>query len=150
MKKLIFLMSAALLLSAHTLFAKPYETAVNNKIQHTFSESFSGAKEVKWYTDDNITFTAKFTMVNTRVTAFFNDDGTLLATSRYLQADQLPLNVISRLNKKFPATSIYCVVEYAAGENALYYITLEGKDTWTIVRADRFGSLKVQNHLKKA
>jgi hypothetical protein len=150
MKKLIFLISAALLLSAHALFAAPYETTVSKKLNDSFSESFSGATHVKWYTDDNKTFTAKFMMSHTKVTAFFGSDGALLATSRYLQADQLPLKVISKLNKRFPADSIYCVVEYTSGENMVYFITLEGKTTWTTIKSDALGRMEIHNRLTKA
>lgn len=150
MKKLILLMSAALLLSAGALFANPYETKVNSKIEHAFSESFAGASEVKWYTDDNKTFTAKFNMRSSKVTAFFDDAGTLLATSRYLDPEQLPLALTSRINKRYAKDSIYCIVEYAANGNVVYFITLEGKDTWTVLKADGSGSTSVQSRLKKA
>ena len=150
MKKLIFLISAALLLSAHALFARPYETTVSEKMNSSFNESFFGATDVKWYTDDNKTFTAKFTMSHTKVTAFFGNDGTLLATSRYLKTEQLPLKVVNNLNKRYPDNSIYCVVEYTAGENTVYIVTLEGKTTWTTVKADRLGNMEVRSHLTKA
>ncbi|MBO9729071.1 MAG: hypothetical protein J7623_10595 [Chitinophaga sp.] len=150
MKKIILLVSTALLLSANVLFASPYETTANTKISSTFNESFAGATEVKWYTDDNKTFTAKFTMSNTKVTAFFKEDGTLMATSRYLQADQLPLKVAGKLNKKYADSSIYCVVEYTVGENVVYFVTLESTDTWTVIKTDADGYMKVQSRLKKA
>jgi hypothetical protein len=150
MKKLILLMSAALMLSANVLFASAYETSVNNRIKNTFNESFAGAKEVKWYTDDNKTFTAKFTMSNSKVTAFFNDDGTLLATSRYLGTDQLPLNVTNKLIKKYPGTNIYCVVEYTAGDNTVYFVTLEDAESWIVVKTERSGNMSTYSHLKKA
>ncbi|MCW3462684.1 hypothetical protein [Chitinophaga nivalis] len=150
MKKLILLLSAAFLLSAQTIFAHAYETAVNSKIASTFNESFTGAKEVKWYTEDNKTFTAKFTMSNTKVSAFFDDNGNLLATSRYLQPEQLPLEVTNKLNKKYAGNSIFCVVEYTAEANTAYIITLEGKDHWTTVKAAPDGTMKLQNRMKKA
>lgn len=150
MKKLILLVSAALVLSANVLFASPYETTVNNKINSTFNDSFNGATDVKWYTDDNKTFTAKFTMSNTKVTAFFKEDGTLLATSRYLQAEQLPLKVLSKLNKKYSKTSVYCIVEYASSENVVYFVTLEGTDTWTVIKTDADANMSVYSRLKKA
>ena len=150
MKKLILLVSAALLLSANVLLASPYETTANKKINSTFKDAFTGATDVKWYTDDNKTFTAKFTMSNTKVTAFFQEDGTLLATSRYLQAEQLPLKVAGKLNKKYPAASIYCVVEYTSGDNVVYFVTLEGVDTWTVIKTDQEANMKVYSHLKKA
>ncbi|WP_113615819.1 hypothetical protein [Chitinophaga flava] len=150
MKKFFFLMSAAFLLSTGALLANTYETTVSNKIQHNFTEAFAGASEVKWYTDDNKTFTAKFTMSNSKVTAFFDDAGTLLATSRYLQPEQLPLPLATRINKRYPKDSIFCVVEYSSNENVVYFVTLEGKDTWTVLKADGTGSTTVYSHLKKA
>ncbi|QJB34697.1 hypothetical protein HF324_26585 [Chitinophaga oryzae] len=150
MKKLILLMSAALLLSASALFANTYETTVNSRIQHSFSETFAGASEVKWYTDDNKTFTAKFNMSSSKVTAFFDDAGNLLATSRYLDPEQLPLALTSRLNKRYPNDSLYCIVEYSSNGNVVYFITLEGKDTWTVLKADGTGATSVKSRLKKA
>ncbi|NLR59581.1 hypothetical protein HGH93_15825 [Chitinophaga polysaccharea] len=150
MKKIILLVGAALLLSANVLLAAPYETTVNNKINSAFNEAFTGATDVKWYTEDNRTYTAKFTLSNTKVTAFYKEDGSLMATSRYLQADQLPLKVSARLNKKFPGNSIYCVVEYTAEDSVIYFVTLENSDTWTVVKTDQDANFKIQSRLKKA
>ncbi|HVI48863.1 MAG TPA: hypothetical protein VM802_28610 [Chitinophaga sp.] len=149
MKKIILLMSAVLLLSASVLSAKEYEVAATPKLRNALNEAFTGAQDVKWYTDDNRTFTAKFEMSHAKVTAFFNEDGTLLATSRYLDPEQLPLNVTSKLNKRFPDTSVFCVVEYSSGENTVYFITLESKDTWTVVKTDASAILKIHSRLKK-
>ncbi|MFY0252799.1 hypothetical protein ACDQ55_02475 [Chitinophaga sp. 30R24] len=150
MKKLILLLGAILVLSVNTLFARNYETAVSKKLYNSFTETFTGATDVKWYTEDNHTFTAKFTMSNAKVTAFFKEDGTLLATSRYLQPEQLPLKVAAKLNKKYPGQRVYCIVEYASSDNILYFITLEGTNIWTVVKSDESGSMQTYSCLKKA
>jgi hypothetical protein len=150
MKKLIAILGASILLYANSLFANVYETTVSKKISTSFTDAFAGAKDVKWYTDDNKTFTAKFTLNNNKVTAFYREDGSLMATSRYLTGEQLPLNVLSRLNRKYSDCSIYSVVEYTAEEHTVYYLTLENKDSWIIVKADEDGTLRTNKKMKKA
>ncbi|WP_143309751.1 hypothetical protein [Chitinophaga vietnamensis] len=150
MKKFFLLVVAAVMLSASTLFAEAYETTVSYKIKAAFDESFTGAKDVKWYTEDNKTFTAKFTISNNKVTAFFDTNGDLLATSRYIQQENLPLQVINSMMKKYPDNNVYCVVEYTSGTNVVYMITLVDDQYWTVLRADTAGNLKQFSRLKKA
>lgn len=150
MKKLIAILGASILLFANSLFANTYETTVSKKISTSFTDAFAGATDVKWYTDDNKTFTAKFTLNNNKVTAFYREDGSLMATSRYLTGEQLPLTVLSRLNAKYKDCSIYSVVEYSSDDHTVYYVTMEGKEHWIIVKADEDGTLRTNKKMRKA
>ncbi|MFB6455743.1 hypothetical protein ACE38W_10765 [Chitinophaga sp. Hz27] len=149
MKKFFFICAAALTLSS-SVFATVYETTVNRKISGAFDYAFSGANNVRWYTDDNKTFTAKFTLNHTAVNAYFDADGQLLVTSRYISGESLPLNIVNRLIKKYPGNKIQSVVEYTSNGGTMYLIMLEGEKTWTKVKADEVGSLTLMERLKKA
>ncbi|NIG52665.1 hypothetical protein [Chitinophaga sp. Cy-1792] len=149
MKKILLICAAALTLST-SVFATAYETTVNRKISGAFDYAFSGANDVKWYTDDNKTFTAKFTMNHTKVNAYFDADGQLLVTSRYITGESLPFNVVNRLIKKYPDNKIQSVVEYTSAGGTVYLIMLEGEKTWTKVKSDETGTLTLMERLIKA
>jgi hypothetical protein len=84
------------------------------------------------------------------VTAHFDREGNLLATSRYITDSELPLNVITRMMKKYPDQKIHCVVEYDANGGTTYVITLESKTHWTILKAESNGNLTRMKRLTKA
>ncbi|MBV8254922.1 MAG: hypothetical protein JO154_20145 [Chitinophaga sp.] len=150
MKKLLFVVVAALTLSASSVYASTYETAVSNKLKVSFRDAFANVKDVKWYTDDNKTFTAKFTLNNTTVSAYFDAEGQLLVTSRVIEAESLPLAVVNRLVKKYPGNKINTVVEYESAGGTVYMIMLEGDKTWIKVKADETGNIELKERLQKA
>lgn len=152
MKRLLICLMAAVMLSANTVFAGGIEpTSISSSVQAAFNESFAGATDVKWYTDDNKTYTARFTMLSNKVTAFFDSNGELLATSRYLQKDQLPLPLAAKLEKKYPGQEVYCIVEYTSATNPTHYvITFQDENYWTVVKGNASGQVKTHQHFKKA
>ncbi|RFS22432.1 hypothetical protein DVR12_11515 [Chitinophaga silvatica] len=150
MKKLVAILGISLVLCTNSLFANAYETTVSKKISSSFNEYFVGAKDVKWYTDDNQTFTAKFTLNSSKVTAYYREDGSLLATSRFLTGSQLPINVLTKLNKKYADCTVYSAVEYSADDVTVFYITMESKDSWITVKADKEGNARTTKKMKKA
>jgi acid phosphatase class B len=150
MKKVIVTLSIAALLSIQAVFAAPQPTVANKKITTSFREAFTNAENVKWYSADDKTYTAKFMLGESKVTAFFDVNGTLLATHRYLQEGQLPLKVTTALPRHYPKQQVYCIVEYQVGNVTLYYITLENEKYWTTVRANAEGDLITYQRLRKA
>lgn len=150
MKKLIAILTIAAVLSSSALFARD-ATVNNKKVMESFKKEFVGASDVSWYTTENKSkYVAKFTMRESKVTAHFDREGNLLATSRYITDSELPLNVITRLMKKFPDQRIHNVVEYEADGNTTYVITLESESHWTVLKAESGGSLSTLKKLRKA
>lgn len=150
MKKLVAILGMSFVLVTNSLFANTYETTVSKKISSNFNEYFAGAKDVKWYTEDNQMFTAKFTLNNSKVTAYYREDGSLMATSRFMTGSQLPINIVAKLNRKYAEAKVYSVVEYSAEDNTVYYVTLETNDQWITVRADKDGFVRTTRKMKKA
>lgn len=151
MKKMLVLMiSVASIFSSYTLSAKPAETEVSGRIQAAFTKAFTGAQDVKWYSDDANTYTAKFTINTSKVTAYFDKEGKLLSTRRIITADQLPLTVSVALQQRYPGQKVYGITEFEKDGALNYYITLEGEKHWTIVKANVDGDLNVHQRLKKA
>ncbi|RPE13330.1 hypothetical protein EGT74_07320 [Chitinophaga lutea] len=148
MKKLIAILTIAAVFSSSALFARD-ATVNNKKVMDAFNKEFVGASDVSWYSTAD-KYVAKFTIKASKVTAHFDRDGNLLATSRYITDTELPLNVITRLMKKFPDQKIQNVVEYEAEGATTYVITLESDSHWTVLKAASTGGLTTLKKLRKA
>jgi hypothetical protein len=149
MKKMLLFFAAALL-STQLLFAGTKELEASGKLKTALNKEFVGASSVKWYSDDNKTFMARFTLRERSVTAYFDGDGNLLATRRYIQEDQLPLAVSNKLAKRYAGEQIRYVVEFQSAGETTYYVTLEGDTTWKVIKATNTGNLSVHQSMKKA
>lgn len=148
MKKLLLLFVIALF-STHA-FAAEKELEATPTLRDALYKEFNGASDVKWYSDDNQTYMAKFTLKEHNVTAYFDKTGQLLATRRYISEDQLPMAVSGRLAKRYPKEVVRWVVEFEKDDTTVYYVTLEGPDNWRVVKASAQGDLSVHQNLKKA
>lgn len=148
MKKLIAILTIAAVFSSSALYARD-ATVNNKKVMEAFKKEFVGASDVSWYSTAD-KYVAKFTMKASKVTAHFDREGNLLATSRYITDTELPLNVITRLMKKFPDQKIHNVVEYEADGSTTYVITLESDTHWTVLKAISSGGLSTLKKLRKA
>lgn len=147
MKKIIAIL--ALVFTAATGFAND-KTIDNRKVRDAFRHEFGNIENVSWYQTEH-SYVAKFSLNASKVTAHFDTDGNLLATSRNISDTQLPTRVITRLMKKYPDQAIHNIVEYVSEDDTRYVITLESATTWTVLKADAStGGVSVLYKLKKA
>lgn len=150
MKKVIAILVAVVaFFTTNTASARDGISISNKKVIESFEREFAGAANVTWYEGTKDNYVAKFTIKSSKVTAHFDNDGNLLATSRYITDSELPLNVITKLMKKYPDQNIHNVVEYDAEGATTYIITLESDTHWTTVRATAT-SVGTYRKLKKA
>jgi Cu/Ag efflux protein CusF len=138
----------AVILSASAFAAE--KTMENKQVLATFNEQFAAATDVNWYASNEDNFVAKFTINSTKVTAHFDKNGALLATSRYITDADLPLNVMSRLIRKYADQKIHHVMEYVSNGSTSYVITLESAQNWTILKSDENGGFTQLRKLTKA
>jgi hypothetical protein len=148
-RRMLLLFAAALLFSIQLTFAASKEMEASSKLKNALSNEFVGASDVKWYSEDNKTFMAKFTLNERNVTAYFDGDGNLLATRRYIAEEHLPLKIVSKLTKRYPAEKIRWVVEFESDGATVYYVTLEGEKNWRVIKSSPGGEMSVHQHLKK-
>ena len=151
LKTLLFVL-AVVLFSTQLSFAgtgsKEFEAS--STLKTALDHEFSGASAIKWYTDDNKTFMAKFMLNERNVTAYFDGEGHLLATRRYIDPVNLPLAVTSKLAQRYPKEEIRWVVEFQSEGSTAYYVTLEGANTWKVIKASASGDLSLHQRMKKA
>ncbi|MBW8685855.1 hypothetical protein [Chitinophaga rhizophila] len=148
-RRMLLLFVAALLFTTQFAFAGAKETEASTKLKDALSKEFAGAADVKWYSEDNKTFMARFTMKALNVTAYFDEDGNLLATRRYIAEEHLPMNITNKLAKRYPTEKVRWVVEFETEGTTVYYVTLEGEKTWKVIKTSAGGDMSVHQHLKK-
>jgi hypothetical protein len=59
------------------------------------------------------------------VQAFFDFDGTLLGTARFLKFDELPVLSITAISNRFPNAISYDPIEYTVNGELYYVLTVE-------------------------
>lgn len=134
MKKLIL----TLAIVAGTFSAFAGEVDVTKKILNAFQKEFSTAKDVTW-TNAKDHFRACFLYNDRYVFAFYSLEGELLAMSRYISPDALPLTLATSLKKNYSDYWITDLFEVSRNDGTQYVITLEDADTRLILKAGNSG-----------
>lgn len=148
-RRMLLVVAAVLFFSTQFAFAGTKEMEATTKLKQALNKEFAGASDVKWYSEDNKTFMAKFSLNARSVTAYFDGDGNLLATRRYIDEQYLPLAVSNKLAKRYPKDKIRWVVEFDSEGSTVYYVTLEGEKTWKVIKSGANGDLSVYQNMKK-
>lgn len=144
MKKMILTLAIAL----GTLSAFAGEEKVAPKVLDAFKSEFSSAKEVAWTVSDNY-YKAAFTYNNKHVFAFYNEEGELLALTRYMSSNDLPMALHNALKKNYSEYWISDLFEVAKEDGTTYFVTLEDADTKIVLKATD-GTWSVHQKTRKA
>jgi len=143
MKKIIIML--AITISSLAVFAG--EETVNKKVLNAFGREFTGAKDVKWTTNETFS-KASFVFNGQYVYAFYKLDGELLAMTRNISSLDLPIKLQSGLKKGYAGYWISDLVEISNNEGTHYYITMENADSKIVLKSTGDGSWK--SHKKSA
>jgi hypothetical protein len=145
MKKLIILtgLFAALSVAA----SSPPE--VSEKVLNAFNKTFMKATDVVWHEMRNL-YEASFKQSEIISRAIYDANGNLLRTTRYYSQENLPIHILTKIQKKYAGKSIYGVTELSTGDGVSYYITLQDDTHWYVVESDSWGSLEQTKKFKKA
>lgn len=136
-----------LTLFAGTAFAEdPKE--VNAVVSASFQKHFSFVKDVKWTVFDDYT-KAEFLYAESRIEAYFSNDGEFLGSLRNILYGKLPLSVMSAVENRFGKTGAYDVIEHNAPGGTVYYMMIEqGKRKYQI-KVDTGGFISVMKKSRK-
>ena len=146
MKK-TFIIIASLLVITASSFANAY--APNEKVLKAFNESFESPQDVTWYEYPNY-FEVSFVQAGARANVTYDKEGNFLSSTRYYGKDYLPVNILCKLQKKYPEKKIFGVTEVTRNDEVTYYIKLEDDKNWTTIKASGNGGLEVFEKFKKA
>ena len=145
MKKLLF--SCATLVSLLS-FANP-PADINAKVLKAFNETFAYAQDVVW-NEGQDHYDVKFKQNDILTRIRYDAEGNLLESIRYYHEQQLPLNVLAKVKKRYADKKVFGVTEIANESEILYHIVLEDEKNWLVVQADGTGNMVVKEKFKKA
>ena len=145
MKKLIILASLFAVLG--TKASTPPE--VTEKVLKAFSETFMKATDVVWHEVKNF-YEASFKQSEIISRAVYDQDGNLVRATRYYSQENLPINILTKLQKRYAGKSVYGVTELSTGDEVSYHITMQDEKNWYIIKADNWGSLELEQKYRKA
>ena len=145
MKKLIIL--TCLFATLSVAASNPPE--VSEKVLKAFNETFVKATDVVWHETQNL-YEASFKQSEIISRAIYDTQGNLLRTTRYYSQENLPIHILTKIQKKYAGRSIYGVTELSMGDEVSYHITLQDDKNWYIVESDSWGTLEQTKKFRKA
>lgn len=147
MKKSFLILSLSLFTLAATAFAKP-DPEINEKVRDAFKREFADAKLLSW-SEQGEYYKATFLLADSRVIAYFTEEGELEGTIRSVFYNQLPLAVISSLEKRFDDLCVDGINEITNANGTSYKITLESGDKKYKISVDASGNITEKLRIKK-
>jgi hypothetical protein len=148
MKKRILLLSFVLVGFIGMSFAadEPY---ISKNVIQAFNQKFSSANETQW--ENHKTYMrAQFKMNNMVLFAYFNNNGELLAVTRFISPDQLPLALQGTLKTKNEGYWVSDLFEIQTENGTAYYATLENSDQVVILKSEGTGGWGLLHKEKKS
>ncbi len=147
MKKIILSLSVMMTVAATAVFANE-DPGVGEDVLTSFEKEFAGAQSVEWKTEADY-FKATFILGDHRTIAYFNQDGELEGSIRSIFYTQLPLAVLTAVNKKYAGAEVLDVNEVNNNSGTFYRITLESGEKKYRMRVDAAGNITSTEKLKK-
>ena len=121
---------------------------VSYKVKSSFETQFIGASNVTWSFRDTYT-KASFTLVDQNVDAYFGTEGELIAFSRKMDYNKLPLNAIQRINKEYAAYRVTESIEFDQDGDKNYFVSMENGTKKVILEVSLYGAVSVYHGAKK-
>jgi hypothetical protein len=135
MKKIISIAVILLAFSTANVFA---QTKAPSAVVGSFEHSFTTAEKPTWTAINNL-YRVDFTLQNESLTAFFNADGELIASSRNVTPVQLPISLKSSLEKHFGNYTLSSLFEVDQQDGIYYYAKASDKKSEILLKSTSFG-----------
>jgi hypothetical protein len=137
MKRTIFALALSLILGTAS-FANNDES-INEKAEQSLKKEFAQAKDVSWQKTGDM-LRATFTLNERVLFAYYNQSGDLMAITRNITTDQLPIALQTQLRKNYSGYWVSDLFEMVSGGQTNYYITVENADHKVVLKSEDFGS----------
>lgn len=122
---------------------------ISKQIRMSFEKEFAGAQYVNWESlAEKDIYHATFVLNNERLNAYFNNEGRLLATGRFVKTESLPMLVTKGIMEKYNKHEIVEVIEFVADNETSYIVKLQSKEQQLFVRAFYDGNMAVLKKTK--
>lgn len=149
MKKLVTVLTAAVLLFSTSAFAGQGDSNVSPRVKSAFLTDFARASGVTWERTNDFYF-ATFNMNNVEVNAAYNEQGELVGTSRSVEIDQLPMNLSLALSKRYEGyTTSKKALELNFEGDTRYYLTVANDKIALKLKCSTSGTMEVERKIRK-
>ena len=129
-------------------FAKDEET-VNQQVLNSFRQEFADAKDVAWQNNRDFV-KATFSLNDQVMFAYYSQAGELLAITRNISSDKLPISLLTSLKKNYSDFWITDLFEMVANGDGTYYVTVQNADVEVVLKSNEFGSWELYKKAKKS
>ena len=148
MKKTILTIGTMLTIAFTSVFANDNRTTTRDA-ETSFKNNFANAKSVVWSKQKDYV-KATFTLNNEVMVAFYRSNGDLIAVTRNILSDQLPVNLMASIKKNYSDRWVSDLFEVSTDDQTTYYITLENADERIVLKSGEFDSWSVYSRTKKS
>jgi len=132
-KKVALMLALLLTVGISYSFAAPSDE-ISIDVKASFRKDFKGAQLIN--TEVKKVYTKlTFTMHDVVFSAFYSDNGELLAVTRNILSSQLPVNLMLSLKNNYSAYWITELFELNGGDQTSYYVSLESADQKLTLRS---------------
>lgn len=139
MKKIFVSFSLLLTAGLSSAFANS-DPDPDQKVLDAFKTEFASAENVIWNKQDEYD-KATFILAGRRTVAYFNPEGQLEGCAREISFDQLPLAVMTAVDRRFAEKDILSVLEVSNSEGTNYKVTVKTKTRKYKVKVDSAGNI---------
>lgn len=147
MKKVFLVWAMLLTVGLTSVFANNEET-INQKAVSSFKKDFASAQDVSW--ESNRDFTKATFKVNEQVMfAYYSPMGELMAVTRNILSNQLPINLLSALKRNYTSYWISDLFEISSATDASYYVTLQSGEQTLVLKSNGVSGWEVYRKEKK-
>ena len=132
-----------------SLFAiSVYAYDPNTKVLRSFKSTFANAKDVRWEEfPDHYTVSFNYSGIISRVK--YDLEGNITGSLRYYEANNLPLNLFTKLKKAHATKSFFGVTELSVGEDVVYFVRMQDEKNWYTYKVDVQGNEEVYEKFRK-
>jgi hypothetical protein len=148
MKKTILAMAVMLVTGLTSAFANK-SNDVNKLAVASFYRDFATAKNVIWEQQKDFV-KVTFTMNDQTLYAYYNNaDGQMVAVTRNILSDQLPIGLLTSFKNNFNGYWVSDLFEMSSDGQTAYYATLESGNETLVLKSNGFNEWTVYQKEKK-
>ena len=133
MKRLVLMLT--LVFSLISISSSAHEINVTETVLRSFNNAFKNATDVNWTTTEHF-YKVNFSLNDEYVTAYYNQEGQMIAMTRNIVSKQLPLTLQVALKNNYAQFWISDLFEITNEEGTAYYVTLENADSRIIMKSN--------------
>ncbi|HLY69405.1 MAG TPA: hypothetical protein VKR53_06725 [Puia sp.] len=147
MKKPFLSIALMLILGTGCALAKD-NGGISKSVETAFYQNFKTASNVQWQQKKNFC-KVTFTLNDQVMFAYYDPSGRLLAVSKNISSENLPINLQADLKNSYSNYWITDLFENDAHDETSYFVTLENTDHQLILQSNNARDWRIYQKIRK-